>query len=296
MPEIRDYNNVDYREFWKGKNRLYLNQIEQLLISRLYPPSCDTFVDIGCGFGRLAPHYLKLTKRAFLVDYSLDQLRQTRKQYGDHPSAAAFVMADLAQLPFRDGMFDVAQSIRVLHHVKDLDSAFREFHRILAPSAMLLVTYANKRNLLELLRWVLRRPNKQPWAHTRTTVGELQFMSHPDYFEGIMDAHRLSIDRRYGVGYFDHEKVIQFVPAPVAIERVTSHVFGPTRLAPLMLVRARNLKTGPPPRETGGDEPVSPFVCPKCKGGLQEPGETEMYCATCRKAYSILDGIHDFRT
>lgn len=296
MSEIRDYNNVDYREFWKGKNRLYLNEIEQLLIARLYPPSCETFIDIGCGFGRLAPHYLKISKRVFLLDYSLDQLRETRKQYGDHPSVAAFVMADLAQLPFRDGMFDLAQSIRVLHHVKDLDAAFREFHRILAPSAALLVTYANKRNLLEILRWALRRPNKQPWAHTRTAVGELQFMSHPDYFEGVMETNHFSIDKRYGVGYFDHEKVIQFVPAPVLIERMTSHVFGPARLAPLMLVRARNPESGSGVPQAAGERSLSAFVCPKCKGDLQESGRTETCCRTCQRAYPILDGIYDFRT
>ena len=115
-----------------------------------------------------------------------------------------------------------------------------------------------------------------------------------------MCAHHLSIDKRYGVGYFDHEKAIQFVPAPVLIERVTSHVFGPARLAPLMLLRARNLKPDSGTRETargtGADGPLSPFVCPKCKGSLQEPDETEMYCETCRKAYPILDGIYDFRT
>jgi ubiquinone/menaquinone biosynthesis C-methylase UbiE len=41
--------------------------------------------------------------------------------------------ADAAALPFADGSFDLVMGHAVLHHLPDLDRAFAEFHRVLAP-------------------------------------------------------------------------------------------------------------------------------------------------------------------
>ena len=41
--------------------------------------------------------------------------------------------ADAEALPFEDESFDLVFGHAVLHHLPDLDQAFREFHRVLAP-------------------------------------------------------------------------------------------------------------------------------------------------------------------
>ena len=44
---------------------------------------------------------------------------------------------DAAELPFEDESFDLVLGHAVLHHLPDLDRAFAEFHRVLAPGGTL---------------------------------------------------------------------------------------------------------------------------------------------------------------
>jgi SAM-dependent methyltransferase len=44
---------------------------------------------------------------------------------------------DAAELPFEDDSFDLVLGHAVLHHLPDLDRAFAEFHRVLAPGGTL---------------------------------------------------------------------------------------------------------------------------------------------------------------
>ncbi|MDG0866448.1 class I SAM-dependent methyltransferase [Candidatus Lucifugimonas marina] len=55
--------------------------------------------------------------------------------FGD---VAGMVVADAASLPFEDDSFDLIFSSNVLEHVEDLDAAFAEMKRVLAPGGMMI--------------------------------------------------------------------------------------------------------------------------------------------------------------
>ena len=59
------------------------------------------------------------------------------------------VMADMSQLPFKDGSFDLVFSHSVVHHCKDLKKLFSEFCRVLKPGGRLVALHECSFGLLE---------------------------------------------------------------------------------------------------------------------------------------------------
>ncbi len=59
------------------------------------------------------------------------------------------VMADMSSLPFGDQTFDLIFSHSVIHHCKDLDKLFREFHRVLKPGGRVVALHECSFGLLE---------------------------------------------------------------------------------------------------------------------------------------------------
>jgi SAM-dependent methyltransferase len=63
------------------------------------------------------------------VDASLNLLRICKK----HGRASRLVCAELEHLPFKDGLFDRAVSVRVLQHIREQGQAVADMARVLAP-------------------------------------------------------------------------------------------------------------------------------------------------------------------
>ena len=65
------------------------------------------------------------------ADISIVALKEARKRIGDH---GLFVVADVANLPFKPGVFDGSVSLHTLHHLplEEQKNAYRELYRVLA--------------------------------------------------------------------------------------------------------------------------------------------------------------------
>lgn len=89
--------------------------------------------------------------RMTVVDVALPFLEVAQ---GRHPRLLA-AAADVRQLPFPDGVFDVVVSNSTLDHFKSLEdvvAGLRETHRVLRPGGRLLLTLDNLANPLVALR------------------------------------------------------------------------------------------------------------------------------------------------
>ena len=75
-------------------------------------PPRSLVADLGCGNGKIAPHCQRLGHHAIGCDFSIELVRIAALQQGLEAQAA-----DVMALPYRDGVFDAAMSIAVLHHV-----------------------------------------------------------------------------------------------------------------------------------------------------------------------------------
>ncbi len=92
-------------------------------------------LEIGAGTGYFSLNLLQagVVREATCTDISPGMIRTlgaNARRLGLHVRTAR---ADAEALPFPDGSFDLVIGHAVLHHLPDLDRAFAEFHRVLAP-------------------------------------------------------------------------------------------------------------------------------------------------------------------
>jgi ubiquinone/menaquinone biosynthesis C-methylase UbiE len=92
-------------------------------------------LEIGAGTGYFSLNLLRagVIREAVCTDISqgmLDELERSAHRFGLEVEA---VRCDAQQLPFPDDSFDLVFGHAVLHHLPDLDAAFREFRRVLRP-------------------------------------------------------------------------------------------------------------------------------------------------------------------
>jgi SAM-dependent methyltransferase len=104
------------------------------------PPRFQRSLEIGSGTGYFTLNLMQagLIERATCSDISpgmLSTLAENASQLGLDVETAA---ADAERLPFDDASFDLLLGHAVLHHIPDLELAFSEFARVLAPGGTLL--------------------------------------------------------------------------------------------------------------------------------------------------------------
>lgn len=107
------------------------------LATWLGPPRPDErALDAGCGAGALAIAVAPLVAEVVGVDADPALLEAARKLA---PPNATFVEGDVAALPFPDSSFELAASMRVLHHVRRPELAIAELVRVVRPGGRVLV-------------------------------------------------------------------------------------------------------------------------------------------------------------
>jgi ubiquinone/menaquinone biosynthesis C-methylase UbiE len=141
----RRYHDVaaeDYDAKWGisfgeiGRHQV-LGKLTKLLGER--PGPFARSLEIGAGTGYFSLNLMQdgVIGAATCTDISpgmLETLERNALQLGLDVETAA---CDAAALPFEDESFDLVLGHAVLHHLPDLDRAFAEFHRVLAPGGTL---------------------------------------------------------------------------------------------------------------------------------------------------------------
>jgi SAM-dependent methyltransferase len=109
---------------WLGNRRAFLRAVRPFLAASPRP----RLLDVGCGSGDVPGDVVRALGRPMLavgVDSKLLHLRQV-------PAVVAPVQADVKQLPFRDGTFDVVTASLFLHHFAqpDLPDVLRKLYAL----------------------------------------------------------------------------------------------------------------------------------------------------------------------
>ncbi|HEX5164396.1 MAG TPA: class I SAM-dependent methyltransferase [Thermomicrobiales bacterium] len=127
-------------------------------------------LEIGAGGGFFA---VELGRRGFsdltLSDFTATTLAALRERLPE----ARLVGADGAQLPFRDGSFDVVISTDVIEHIPEADQHIAEVARILAPSGRYYVKTPN-RPLAEAFYRLRGMHDAYFWHPSMFSAGELR--------------------------------------------------------------------------------------------------------------------------
>jgi ubiquinone/menaquinone biosynthesis C-methylase UbiE len=163
--QVQDfYNQVGWREISEGVyqnatfedlrpvSREYIHRCHLRVLHHLQPQG-KYLLDAGSGPIQY-PEYLEYSKGyqyRVCADISIVALQEARKRIGEK---GLFVVADIAHLPFRAGMFEAVVSLHTIHHLP-LDEhigAYTELQRVLSPGCSAVVVNGWKNPPIE--RWV----------------------------------------------------------------------------------------------------------------------------------------------
>lgn len=131
----------NYLRYWDGRN--YEHAAEEMAIKRLLQgKNFRHAVDVGGGYGRLCVLLEKYAKKVTLAEPSQQQLDIAADYLKDHPEVdRELLQAD--NLKFKDGSIDLLTMIRVMHHLPDPSSEFREIARVLSDDGYAVIEVAN---------------------------------------------------------------------------------------------------------------------------------------------------------
>ncbi len=287
-PPICNYEGSDYQtSFWEKGGRAYEDACEAIALKRLLPPEGGRLLELGAGAGRNTPRY-RGYRQVVLLDYSRTQLEQARQRLGDD-GRYWYVAADVYRLPFVPALFDGATMIRTLHHMADARRALDGIRRTLAPDAVFILEFANKKNLKSILRYALRRQSWNPFSPEPVEFAALNFDFHPATVRTWLNLAGFAVQRTLTVSHFRVGLLKKLLPARIlagldGLLQPTGSLF---QLSPSVFVRARALPDKGP-QYTGGF-----FACPDCGKALEDTPPL-LRCA-CGREYPVQDGIYDFR-
>ena len=136
---------------------------------REFLPSPGTAtLDIGCGEGRISRELTGLGHHVTATDISPTLLRSAQEA----GSAARYVLADAAELPFDDGAFDQVVAYNMLMDVPNVPAVVAEAARVLDPAGTLTVGIVHP--LADLGRFSSAEP-EAPYVVEGTYFGQQHF-------------------------------------------------------------------------------------------------------------------------
>jgi ubiquinone/menaquinone biosynthesis C-methylase UbiE len=295
-----DSNDYDYRTFWVGRD--YEQRAEAAVLDRCMRALLPTewLVDLGAGFGRNYPQYAA-ARRVALVDYSRNNLQTAGEMYRADVAAGRLhlIRADLNALPFGDGAFDIGVTVRVLHHLPDVDRTLAEMLRVIGNAAVVDVPI--KHHVFARLIAVARRGYagvRQTATAAPRVVGESNYpfyTFHLDAIRRLVD--RLGWDSRIAASVNNFRRWDQLLPRPAVVvlnplvrgldgiaQRVGRDWWGPNQF--LQLRRRERLASA-----SGGL--VERMRCPACRSDLRWAAESAT-CHGCSATFARCGTYWDF--
>lgn len=283
------YEGIEYKDFWVGKSRVRLDELEHSIIRDLLPSSGHRIIDIGCGFGRLADCYLDRFEQVVMLDGSMTLLRQARESLKER---ATYIAADAKRLPFSGSSFDCALMMRVFHHLPDSRHALDGVKRVLGRGGRFVFNYSNKLSARRLARRLVRLSKESPFSLKPVLSGKTLIQHHPSYVHRVLIQTGFSRIKYLGVGVTDKipGRIGQFEEWKIC-GRVLAPFFGVIKLAPWIICQAQ-VNEGAPVEEGRSVEDL--LVCPSCHNCVTRSSNAYL-CQSCDRVYPIVDGIPDFR-
>ncbi|MFH1084207.1 MAG: methyltransferase domain-containing protein [Chloroflexota bacterium] len=289
-PPICDYEGSTYRtDFWEGRGREYEDGAERVALRALLPPAGRRLVELGAGFGRLASLYAGYDE-VVLLDYSRSQLEYARQRLGDE--RFIYVAADVYRLPLATRAVDTAVMVRVLHHLADAPAVFAQLARAVRPQGTLVLEFANKRHVKNIIRHLLGR-GVNPFERAPYEFAALHYDFHPAWVTEQLQRAGWASEARRAVSLLRSALLKSIFPVPllVHIDALLQTITAPWAPAPSIFLRARNTRVGAAEVVARG----ALFRCPACGHEPLAEGAEGLTCPGCGAAWPRQDGIYLFK-
>lgn len=166
--------NYDNPDLWQARRQILQAGLFRPIFAKLVdlmPTKPVKILDAGCGEGSALAYFSAARKYDdTLVGFDLTKVALNLATQFDF--SAFFCEADLANLPFQAGSFDVLCDIFT-------PSAYQEFERVLAPGGLLLKVIPNQLYLTEL-RHMFYSKDSQNYSYSNQKVKQLFFEHYPN--------------------------------------------------------------------------------------------------------------------
>lgn len=287
-----DYEGSDYQtRFWEGQERDYEDQVERIALRRLLPPTGDTLLDVGAGFGRLAGEYDGY-QQVVLFDYSRSLLREAQAHLGHDPHFL-YVAGNWYQMPFVAGLFETMTQVRTIHHAADVPTLLAQLARIARPGGHYVLEFANKQNVKAILRYLLRRQTWSPFTPEPVEFAEMNFDFHPRWLRQQLRAAGFRPGRTLTVSHYRIALLKRFLPTHllVGMDSLAQLTGNGWQLSPSVFILNEN------PDQGAAAPPGAFFACPVCQTPLPEPMAGRLACpnGACGRRWAVVDGLYDFK-
>lgn len=186
--------NAIYRELTEGDNA------EDFVFKAIAEFEPRDVLDVGCGAGELAERVAQeLGASVCAIDTSERMVALTRERGIDA------MLADVQELPFDDGRFDVVVAAWLFYHVQNRDRAISECARVLRKGGRLVAATVHDYNLGEM--WELLGHDEKRTLGFSSTNGAEQ-----------LAPHFATVEAREAVGVYEFptpERLRKFVAADI---------------------------------------------------------------------------------
>ena len=238
----------NYLRYWDGRD--YENASEQIAISRLLAgKKFKHAADIGGGYGRLCVFLKDFADKVTLAEPSQQQLDIGKEFLKDHPEIdMKLTQAD--DLKFKDEELDLITMIRVMHHLPDPSTEFKELARVLSKEGYLVLevaNYAHGRNRVKHLLKAKRLP-REPVdirSEQHKTEDEIPFVNHnPKTVQKQLAHAGLKVEKVLSVSNLRSPSLKKIIPmgAMLTAERILQPTLAKTYFGPSVFFLVKKAK------------------------------------------------------
>jgi SAM-dependent methyltransferase len=235
---LATYEDLGYRDvFWAA--RRYEDACDRVAVRALLPPGGDRLIEVGAGFGRLANEYHGY-REVVLLDSSEVHVTSARESLAGDPRFHV-VLGDACALPYPDGYFDAAVCVRVLHHFANPEPVLAELGRVVRPGGVLVLEFANKRNLKSIARRMLGRQRWSPFGPGSVGYKPFHFDHAPLSVRRSLRGSGFTIERLRAASLFRLPALTRRLPVSllVGLETRLQGPLGSITPGPSVFLRAR---------------------------------------------------------
>lgn len=118
----------------KPKNQIalaYKNHWE--VINKLLKTKKGKCLEVGCGRGTISHFFARASHDTYLLDYSLDVLKEAKESFLFYNFNGTFSCGDACYICYKDNTFDTVISIGLLEHFEEIFPPVSEQIRVLKP-------------------------------------------------------------------------------------------------------------------------------------------------------------------
>ena len=234
---LATYEDLGYRDvFWAA--RAYEDACDRIALRAFLPPRGERLLEAGAGFGRLAGEYAGYAE-VVLLDASEVHVAEARLATAGN-AAIRVESGDVLALPAPDGYFDAAVMVRVLHHFADPEPVLRELGRVVRPGGVLVLEYANKRNLKAIARRLLGRQSWSAFAPGSVAYRPFHHDHSPVSVKRALERSGFEVERMRAVSLFRLAALSRVSPGLLArLEGGLQEPLGSITPGPSVFVLAR---------------------------------------------------------